>query len=132
MKYCADTWFLIELSKSEPKALKIMRNMGKHKNKIVIPSVVILEITRISIRSGKDQILDELIKSLELHKNVEIVDCNLEISKKAGKISANYNIPSVDSIIAATAILYNSDRLISKDSHFMKLNKSKLIKLKYW
>jgi len=85
MKYCADTWFIIELSKSEPKALKIIKNLRKHKNKIIMPSVVILELTRISIKSGKKKILDELLKNLELNKNIEIVDCSLEISKRAGE-----------------------------------------------
>ena len=132
MKYCADTWFIIELSKSEPMALKIIKNLGKHKNKIINPSVVILELIKISIKSGKKQIMDELLKNFELNKNIDIVNCSLEISKKAGEISATYNIPTVDSIIAATAILNNCHRLISKDSHFVKLKKSRLIKLLSW
>ena len=132
MKYCADTWFIIELSKPELKAIKIIKNLGKHKNKIIIPTVVILELTRISIKSGKKQIMDELLKNLELNKNIDIVDCSLEISKKAGEISATYNIPTIDSIIAATAILNNCHKLISNDSHFVKLKKNKLIKMVSW
>jgi predicted nucleic acid-binding protein len=132
MKYCADTWFLIELGKSEPKATKIVKNLGKHKNSLIIPSVVILELTRFSIRNGKKPILDELIKSIQWHQSIDIVDCDLKISKEAGELSANYNIPSVDSIIAATAIIHNCHRLISEDNHFQKLVKNRLIKLIKW
>ena len=132
MKYCADTWFFIELGKKEKKALGIIRSLGKHKNKIIVPVVVILELRRISIRSGKKDISDDLIKYLKLNKNIEFINCDLEVSIKAGEISANYNVPAIDSIIAAAAIVHKCHRLISKDNHFEKLQKNKLIKLLSW
>ena len=132
MRYCADTWFFIELSKNERRALEIIRALGKHKNRIIIPAVVLLELRRISIRSGKKELSNDFIKSLELNKNFEIINCDLEVSIKAGEISANYNIPAIDSIIVASAIIHKCHRLISKDNHFKILQKNRLIRLLYW
>jgi len=132
MKYCTDTWFFIELSKQEPQALKILNDLKKSKNKLVVPSVVILELTRRAIRTGTKKYMDELIKSLKSIKNVFIAECDVDVAEKAGEISADFNIPSIDSIIAATSIINKCNKLISNDFHFDKLKKNKLIKLVSW
>lgn len=132
MKYCTDTWFFIEVSKEEPKALKILNNLEKDKNQLIVPSVTILELIRRSIRTGKKKIMDELLKSLLTSRNIKIIECDVEIAIKAGEISAIFNIPTIDSIIAATSVIYKCHRLISNDSHFDILRKNKLIKLTSW
>ena len=118
MRYCADTWFFIELSKNERRALEIIRALGKHKNRIIIPAVVLLELRRISIRSGKKELSNDFIKSLELNKNFEIINCDLEVSIKAGEISANYNIPAIDSIIVASAIVNSTNSTSNASINF--------------
>jgi predicted nucleic acid-binding protein len=132
MKYCADTWFFIELSKQEPKALKIINTLKKSKNILIVPSVVILELTRRAIRTGTKKYVDDLINTMKSVKNILIAECDVDIAEKAGEISAVFNIPSIDSIIAATSIINKCNKLISDDSHFNKLKKSKLIKLVSW
>jgi len=129
MKYCLDTWFLVKLSEKDPKAIKILKGS---KNTFVIPSVVILEITKIGLQRGIKKKTDSLISQLLVTKNIEIISCNTEIAKKAGEISGNYGIPTVDSIIAATTISTKCHKLLSEDSHFDKLHKKKLIKKQSW
>ena len=130
MKYCLDTWFFIKLSESDPKALKLIKETKK--NSFIIPSVTILELTRSAIRKGKLKDLNDLISSLMKGKNIKIIDCGVEIAKKAGEISASYNIPSIDSIVASTSIIHNCNKLLSEDSHFNKLHKNKVIKKQSW
>ncbi len=130
MKYCLDTWFFIKLSESDPKALKLIKETKK--NSFIIPSVTILELTRSAIRKGKLKDLNDLISSLMKGKNIKIIDCDVKIAKKAGEISASYNIPSIDSIIASTSIIHNCNKLLSEDSHFNKLHKNKVIKKQSW
>lgn len=130
MKYCIDTWFFVKLSESDPAALKLVKETKK--NSFIVPSVTLLELTRSAIRKGKLKNIENLVTSLMKAKNVEVVDCNIEIAKKAGEVSASYNIPSIDSIIASTSIIYKCHRLLSDDSHFDKLQKNKLIKKYRW
>jgi predicted nucleic acid-binding protein len=130
MRYCLDTWFFIKLSESDPKALKLIKETKK--NSFIIPSVTILELTRSAIRKGKLKDLNDLISSLMKGKNIEIIDCDVKIAKKAGEMSASYNIPSIDSIVASTAIIHNCNKLLSEDSHFNKLHKNKVIKKQSW
>ncbi|MEE9151129.1 MAG: PIN domain-containing protein [Thermoplasmata archaeon] len=130
MRYCLDTWFFIKLSESDAKALKLIRETKK--NSFFVPSVTILELTRSAIRKGKLKNLTDLISSLLKEKNIKIIDCNIEIAKKAGELSATYNIPSIDSIIASTSIINKCHKLLSDDSHFNKLHKNKMIKKYSW
>ncbi len=130
MRYCLDTWFFIKLSESDPKALKLIRETKK--NSFFVPSVTILELTRSAIRKGKLKDLNDLISSLMKGKNIKIIDCDIKIAKKAGEISASYNIPSIDSIIASTSIINKCHKLLSDDSHFNKLHKNKMIKKYSW
>ena len=130
MKYCIDTWFFVKLSEKDPTAVKLIKETMK--NNFIVPSVTILELTRRAIRKGKLKDINDLISSLMGAKNIEIIDCNIEIAKKAGEISATYNIPTVDSIIATTSIIYKCHKLLSDDSHFDKLQKNKLIKKHCW
>jgi predicted nucleic acid-binding protein len=130
MKYCVDTWFFVKLSEQDPTAMKLIKETKK--NSFVVPSVTILELTRSAIRKGKLKNLNDLISSLMKGKNIKIIDCNIEIAQKAGEISASYNIPSIDSIIAATSIIHNCNKLLSEDSHYNKLHKNRLIKKYSW
>jgi len=130
MRYCLDTWFFVKLSESDPKAIKLIKETKK--NSFVIPSVTILELTRTAIRKGKLSDLEDLVSSLIRGKNMEIIDCNVEIAKKAGEMSASYNIPSIDAIIASTSIIHNCHKLLSDDSHFNKLHKNKVIRKQSW
>ena len=129
MKYCIDTWFLVKISEEDKKAKEILRGS---KNSFVIPSVVILEITRIGIHRGKKKKVDSIISDFLVRKNIEIINCNIEIARKAGEISASYGVPTVDSIVAATAILTKCHKLLSEDEHFELLHKKKVIKKQSW
>ena len=132
MRYCADTWFFIELSKNASEAKKIMRSLGKKKNILVVPTVTILVLTRLAIKTGRITDLKDLLNAIEQSDFVKVIDCDLEIAEYAGQISATFGIPTVDSIIAATTIKYNCHKLISKDTHFQILKRHKLVKVLFW
>ncbi len=78
MKYCIDTWFFVKLSESDPAALKLVKETKK--NSFIVPSVTLLELTRSAIRKGKLKNIENLVTSLMKAKNVEVVDCNIEIA----------------------------------------------------
>ncbi len=128
MRYCADTWFFVETSKGNPKDLNILRNVRKGKDFLVVPSVVLLELTRETIRSGKPKIGEEIIRTMKTVRNIKIVDASMEICSNAGKLSATYNIPAIDAIIAATAIKHKCRTVLTADEHFDILSRQKVVK----
>lgn len=128
MRYCADTWFFVESSKGNPKVLNILRNVRKGKDFLVVPSVVLLELIRETIRSGKPKIATDIIRIMKTVRNIKIVDASTEICLNAGKLSATHNIPAIDAIIAATAIKHKCRVVLTADEHFDILSRQKVVK----
>ena len=128
MRYCADTWFFVETSKGNPKVMNILRNVRKGKDFLVVPSVVLLEITRETIRSGKPEIAEDIIQIMKTVRNIKIVDADMEICSNAGKLSATHNIPAIDAIIATTAIKHKCRVVLTADEHFDILGRHRAVK----
>ena len=133
MKYCVDTWFLIELSKDNQKAHRIIKEVTNGKDYLIIPSITFTELVRKLLHKGKkiDYIL-EIFKKLEKIKKVQISQTTKEIVLEAGKISFTFSIPTVDSIIASTAKMMDCDEILSKDSDYVDFCKRNKIKLMNW
>jgi predicted nucleic acid-binding protein len=94
MKYCADTWFLLELYKNSEEAVRIFRSVLEAKNKIVIPTVSIMELLKVSIMKGeKLSKIESLVKELKATQKVQVVVLDEELAKGAAKISVNFSIP---------------------------------------
>jgi len=133
MRYCADTWFLLELNKKDERAFKIFRDTVEGKSRIVIPTISLFELIRISIRTGESLIkIDSLLDELKVTQKVQLIVLDEIIAKEAAKVSVSYNVPAVDSIIAATAKFSGSEILLTKDEDLIKLSKKKYIKIENW
>ena len=133
MRFCADTWFLISLTKKEEKAIKIMRNVIQGKDRLIIPSIVICEFFKKMFQKGKEgSKVDEIIREARASRNVEIVLLDENIAKEGAKVSFSHGIPTIDSIIAATCKILDCHFLLSDDPHFQKLVKKEYLKMKSW
>jgi len=133
MRYCADTWFLLELHRKNERAVNIFRETLEGKNRIIIPTVSALELMKISIRTGESLVkIDSMLNELKVTQKVQTIVLDEVIAKEAAKISVSYDVPTIDSIIAATCKLSECDKLLSNDSHLKTLDKKKYIKIEYW
>ncbi|MCL7415886.1 MAG: PIN domain-containing protein [ANME-2 cluster archaeon] len=101
-------------------------------NKKITGLVSVVTLTElIKIRGKKDNKrihsdLNNLIAS-----NLVFVDVNDAIAIRAGELRLKYDIPTIDSIIAATGIINNVKHILSDDNHFKPLkNTIKPIDLK--
>ena len=132
MKYCVDTWFLIQISKDDEKAKNILRETGG-KEHLIIPSITFTELTRKLLRKGKkmDEI-SEIFRELEKNRKVQISHTTKELVLEAGKLGHTFSIPTIDSIIASTAKLMGCNMILSNDSDYTKFCKQNKIKLKNW
>ncbi|MBL7170252.1 MAG: type II toxin-antitoxin system VapC family toxin [Candidatus Aenigmarchaeota archaeon] len=133
MKYCGDTWFLIQFSKGNEKAERILKEVTDGKDYLIIPSITFTELIRKLLHKGRkiDEVLD-IFKNLEKVKKIQICQTTKEIVVEAGKISHTFNVPTVDSIIASTAKMMKCDIILSKDDDYEKFCKTNKIKLKNW
>ncbi|NJD53181.1 MAG: type II toxin-antitoxin system VapC family toxin [Candidatus Methanoperedens sp.] len=89
-----------------------------HNKKITGLASVITITELIKIRGMKENErmnsdLDKLVTS-----NLIFVDVGRAIAKRAGELRLKYDIPTVDSLIAATGIVENVKHILTDDDHF--------------
>lgn len=127
MKYTADSWFFLQLMEGKEKAISVWKDIRFGKSRLNIPSVVIVELTRRFLKFGYNKKLEKLLEDFETSSKMIIVDLNFDIAKDAGKIGNSYNIPTIDSIIIATAIRTGHMNILTDDDHFIPVAKQKKI-----
>ena len=91
----------------------------------ILLTMVIHELYKIQCETiGKDTA--ETRTNLILNSNFTIVDFDVSIAEVAGEIRCqNPKIPTVDGVIAATAIIAKSFRIVTEDPHFDSIKEIK-------
>jgi len=87
-----------------------------------IPTVVIVEFLSFKELDTKTLILFE-----RFLKDLIIINLDLEIAKKAGELRRNYNLKTIDAIVAASAIITNTTLITYNTRDFQKIRELKII-----
>lgn len=132
MKYTADSWFFIQLSKGVENAAKIWHEIKTGKGRLAVPTIVIVEVKKRLLSHGLNKFAEELIEELEASQKISIVDLTLDIAKEAGRLGNTYKCTTPDSVILATAIATDYANLITADEHFISAEKQGKIKIISW
>ena len=133
MKYCADTWFILEVFEGVPKAINLINETRTSTSSVIIPIIVYSEAIKKLMQKGfSDKVIEEFFFGLELSKKINFIVPYKEIAKEAVKISLTNNLPLIDSFVAATSKLMECDILLAKDSDYKILEKKKYLKIMNW
>ncbi len=133
MKYCADTWFMLEAFGKNPHALQLMQGTVTGKERVIIPIIVFVEATKKLLQRGISQnFIDEFFSTVEASEKVELFPLDKAIGQEAARISLSFHVPLIDSLVAATAKLTECDVLLGKDDDYQLLAKAKYLKIRNW
>ncbi len=133
MKYCADTWFILQAFSQNPKAIALIEETRAGKARIIIPILAFAESIKKLMQQGVSKdIINTFFEGVETSDKVELIMVDRAIAQEAARISHSYKLPLIDSIIAATANLTGCDLLLARDSDYDLLKKSKYIKISSW
>ncbi|WP_296621566.1 PIN domain-containing protein [Marivirga sp.] len=61
--------------------------------------------------------------------NIDVFDIDIEVSRRAANLRANYNIKTPDSIQIATAIEKNADFFFTNDKNLSRVNEIEVLTL---
>src|SRR3989338_3432602 len=132
MKYTADSWFFIQLSKRSEHAAKIWHELKAGKGRLVVPTIVIVEVKKRLLSYGLNKFADELMDEMEASNKISIIDLTVDIAKEAGRLGNTYNCTTPDAVILATALETGYTSLITNDEHFLSPEKQGKIKIITW
>jgi len=133
MKYCADTWYVLNLFSKEENSIRIFNDIRLGKDFLILPVIVISESYKKLLQHGiSEKLIDSFFESIDVSDKIEIVFIDNVIAKECAKVSLSYSIPLIDSIIAATARLTDCNFLLSDDKHLKLLHRKRYVKVKSW
>ncbi len=133
MKYCADTWFILQAFAKNGNAISLIEETRKGKVRIIIPIITFAESHKKLMQRGISQkLIDNFFEGVEASEKIELILIDKAIAGEAARISHSYNVPLIDSLVAATSKLTGCDILLSEDSDYSSLVKSKYIKTQSW
>ncbi len=132
MKYCADTWFFVQLTNRHPKAVGIWEEIKSGEGRLVISTVVIAETVKELLKQALAANLDAFLHAFEVSEKIMVIDVTKEIASDGGKYAFSQNMTTVDGIIQATAIKTDYRNILSGNEHYKKAEKQGLIKRIFW
>lgn len=133
MRYCSDSWFILSLFNEVEQSMRILQEAKEGKTQIVVPMVVFAESTKKLLQQGISQSTISLFwAGVEASEKVKLLIIDRTIASEAAKVSLTFNVPMIDSFVAATCKLTNSHVLLTADSDYRLLVKNKYLKVQSW
>ncbi len=133
MRYCADTWFLLELFERDPRALLLFEEVKSGKDWLYISTIAYAETFKKLFHRGiPEDTIDAFFDRLAATSKSSLVTPDARIAKEAAKVSLTFRVPLIDAFIAATAKVLDCNVLLSKDADFAILARKKYLKVRSW
>ena len=88
-------------------------------NELYVPTLCLYEVRK---KFLNDDDVAKAVTAIEIMKNGIVISINSEIALLASDVSKQYKLPLADSIIYATAVLYDSE-IYTQDRHFQNLDR---------
>jgi predicted nucleic acid-binding protein len=113
------THFLAETNTAKEKTRRKIAELQRES--AIVPTIVIHEVYKFEHETVGEEVADLRLNSI-LKSSFRIVDLTTPIAISAAKLRTRYReLPTADSIIAATALDLKSKRVVTDDPHFSKI-----------
>lgn len=129
MKICADTWFLIELSRGESHSLELLKQVENGLHELFIPALALSEFFTILYQKGVPSLAESIFAQVMVSKNIRIVPVDEALCIKIAKIKHSFGLSISDASMVATYKVTNSDVFLTKDSDFSAAIKQNYVKV---
>jgi len=113
-----DTSLWIEFFAGTPLDESIVNAIG-NSDEMYVPSICLYEVRK---KFLNDNDPDTAVAVIDIMKNGKVINLDSEIALLASDIGKQHKLPMADSIIYATAILWDAE-LYTQDKHFDNLDR---------
>jgi len=114
-----DTSLWIEYFAGTPLDESIVVNAIGNSDEMYVPSICLYEVRK---KFLNDNDPDTAVAVIDIMKNSIVINLDSEIALLASDMSKQHRLPMADSIIFATAELYNAE-IYTQDKHFENLDR---------
>jgi predicted nucleic acid-binding protein len=110
-----DTMEILKLL-SEPEYQRLADAIDREKIQCTISVISLTEIYKV-VGVKDERAARELIMKI-IGSKLNVVDVDTRIARKAGELRLKHNMPTADSLIAATGVVAGATHVLTEDAHF--------------
>lgn len=114
-----DTGFFRALVQGQSGAVSVWRDAARGAYELVVSTTSINELLTLYYRHGQTTIGRRFVNHLLHTPWVRFAPVSVEIAQRSAGYRHGLGLPTVDSIILATAVEEGCDELLTTDSHFL-------------
>ena len=123
----ADTGFFVSYANKHPRAVKIWQELGEGQHTLVVSTLTINEILVYFYRRGDGNMGEEWVDLMVEADSIEVVPVSVEIAASSARYRHGMGLPTVDSVILATFLNRQCEKLLSTDDDFRIVDEQKVL-----
>lgn len=122
-------YYIEEHEKYFPLIKSIFDKIDEFEIDAVTSTITLLEVLVQPIKENDKELEKQYLEILIDNENLELIDINVVIAKKASEIRANYKIKTPDAIQLASGIVNQCDSFLTNDKDLKKVKEINVIVL---
>jgi predicted nucleic acid-binding protein len=124
-----DTGFFVSYANKHPRAVEIWQELAEGQHTLVISTLTINEILVYFYRRGDGNMGQEWVDLMVEADSIEVVPVSVEIAASSARYRHGMGLPTVDSVILATFLNRQCEKLLSTDDDFRIVDEQKVLPL---
>jgi predicted nucleic acid-binding protein len=122
-----DTGFFVSYANKHPRAVEIWQELAEGQHTLVISTLTINEILVYFYRRGDGNRGQEWVDLMVEADSIEVVPVSVEIAASSARYRHGMGLPTVDSVILATFLNRQCEKLLSTDDDFRIVDEQKVL-----
>jgi predicted nucleic acid-binding protein len=127
----ADTGFFVSYANNHPRALEIWQELIDGLHTLVVSTLTINEILVYFYQRGDGDKGQEWVDLMVEADSIEIVPVSVKIAVRSARYRHGMGLPTVDSVILATFLDRQCEKLLSTDDDFRVADKQQVLPVQF-
>ena len=122
-----DTGFFVAYANNHPRALEIWQELIDGLHTLVVSTLTINELLVYFYQRGDGDKAQEWIDLMVETDSIEVIPVSIEIAASSARYRHGMGLPTVDSVILATLLTCQCDKVLSTDDDFRVVDEQKVL-----
>lgn len=127
----ADTGFFVAYANNHPRAVRIWQELVDGLHTLVVSTLSVSEILVYFYQRGDGDRGQEWVDLLLEADSIEVVPASVDIAASSARYRHGMGLPTVDSVILATFLDRECEKMLSTDSHFRMVDEQQLLPVEF-
>ncbi len=123
----ADTGFFVAYANNHPRALQVWQQLVDGLHKLVVSTLTINEILVYFYRRGDGGRGQEWVDLMVEADSIDVVPASIKIAASSAQYRHGMGLPTVDSVILATFLDRQCDKMLSSDADFRVVEEQQVL-----